>query len=96
MACDPTTSLLSACRDPLQIPLFGLAGSIASPTVPDRFYGYAEKIVVPDCTTASGLYDKLCEQIKRTPYIDSFDEKYLSICSSIDVIQNEPQNYFIS
>jgi hypothetical protein len=93
MACDPTASMASARREPLNLPLFGLAGSVSSLRIPDRFHGYAEKIPIPDGELSSSAYTSLCEQIHSNPYIDSQNPMHADVYNKISVVRHTPQHF---
>lgn len=93
LTADPTASMATARREPLQLPLFGLSGSVSSLTIPDRYYGYSEKLPLQEGELTGTAYANICERIQETPYIDNQNPIYVDIYHKINVVRSTPQHF---
>jgi hypothetical protein len=71
IAQDPSCSPYSLLKEPLTLELFGLAGSMISTSVPDRFHGYAEKLNTPEAMSQTDYYLALCDKTAATNAVDA-------------------------
>lgn len=88
LANDPASSLYSLHKKPLTLDLYGLAGSITSSSVPDRFHGYAEKQDVPGNIGPSAYYPELCDIVSKNPLLEASSPGYECVFRKILAIQN--------
>jgi hypothetical protein len=89
IAQDPTCLPYSLYKDPLTLELYGLAGSITSPSVPDRFHGFAEKQKIPEHISQTDYYLELCNCVSTSPVMDASSPEYEKIRSRIVAIQDK-------
>jgi len=96
MTHDPLVALVSTYKQPLRLPLVGMSGSLASPFVPDRFYGYAQKALPAPGETISAAYAARCDLISREPGIQVSDPDYPDIMRRIVTVKENPENFHFS
>lgn len=85
---DPMCSLYSLYKQPLTLDLYGLAGSITSSSVPDRFHGFAEKQQTPEYMSQTDHYLELCNTVSTAPPLDASSPDYERVFRKIVTIQN--------
>lgn len=85
---DPACSLYSLHKKPFTLDLYGLAGSITSSSVPDRFHGFAEKQDIPENRSQAAYYLDLCDSVSRNPLLDASAPDYERVLHKIVAIQH--------
>jgi len=96
MTHDPLMSLVSTYKDHLQLPLVGLAGSLSSPTVPDRFFGFAEKVATVPHETLGVTYERLSSQISQASLVSENDRDYLEVSNKIALVRENPSMFHLT
>jgi hypothetical protein len=83
---DPLQSLLIEGRDPLCLDLFGLAGSLTSPFVPDRYYGFARQRPRQEAENLGTAYEQACRELAEQPIIPAADPTYAAHMARIETV----------
>ncbi len=89
---DPLQSLLIEGRDPLCLDLFGLAGSLTSPLIPDRYYGFARQRPRQDAEHMGAAYAQACHDLAVQPVIRDSDPAYAELLERIEKVGQAVSN----
>lgn len=83
---DPLQTLLIEGRDPLCLDLFGLAGSLTSPLVPDRYYGFARQRPRQETENLLSDYEQACRELAEQPIISAAAPGYAALMERIEKV----------
>lgn len=92
---DPSMLAVATYRKTLRLPLVGLAGGLLSPVVPDRFYGYAEKISPENDASDSAEFERLCGLIRQDPVVDPADPEHQEVLRRITLVRQSPSLFHL-